>query len=58
MKLRASDLQKLVLVGILVVITVVFTILNPGFISGTNLMYVLHPELLRDHHRGGPSPCS
>jgi ribose/xylose/arabinose/galactoside ABC-type transport system permease subunit len=34
-------LQKLVLVGILLFITVVFTILNPRFISGFNLMYVL-----------------
>jgi len=41
MKSRRVDLQKLVLVGILLFITVVFTILNPRFISGFNLMYVL-----------------
>ena len=41
MKTRRVDLQKLVLVGILLFITVVFTILNPRFISGFNLMYVL-----------------
>ena len=41
MKNRRVDLQKLVLVGILLFITVVFTILNPRFISGFNLMYVL-----------------
>ena len=41
MKTHRVDLQKLVLVGILLFITVVFTILNPRFISGFNLMYVL-----------------
>jgi ribose/xylose/arabinose/galactoside ABC-type transport system permease subunit len=41
MKTRRVDLQKLVLVGILLFITVVFTILNPRFFSGFNLMYVL-----------------
>ena len=41
MNRRRVDLQKLVLVGILLFITVVFTILNPRFISGFNLMYVL-----------------
>ena len=30
---------------------IVFTILNPRFIRGTNLMYVLDPELLRHHRR-------
>lgn len=41
MKTRRVDLQKLVLLGILLFITVVFSILNPRFISGFNLMYVL-----------------
>jgi ribose/xylose/arabinose/galactoside ABC-type transport system permease subunit len=41
MKTHRVDLQKLVLVGILLFITVVFTILNPRFFSGFNLMYVL-----------------
>ncbi len=41
MRKRQIDLQKLVLVGILVVVVVVFTILNPRFIRGTNLMYIL-----------------
>lgn len=41
MKRRQIDLQKLVLVGILAVVVVVFTILNPRFIRGTNLVYIL-----------------
>jgi ribose/xylose/arabinose/galactoside ABC-type transport system permease subunit len=41
MRRRNIDLQKLVLVGILVLVVVVFTILNPRFIRGTNLMYIL-----------------
>ena len=41
MKTRRVDLQKLVLVGILLFIVVVFSALNPRFISGYNLMYVL-----------------
>ncbi len=41
MKRRQIDLQKLVLVGILVLVVVVFTILNPRFIRGTNLVNIL-----------------
>jgi ribose/xylose/arabinose/galactoside ABC-type transport system permease subunit len=41
MRRRNVDLQKLVLIGILVLVVVVFTILNPRFIRGTNLMYIL-----------------
>jgi ribose/xylose/arabinose/galactoside ABC-type transport system permease subunit len=40
-KTRRIDLQKLVLLGILAFITVVFAVLNPRFISGFNAMYVL-----------------
>jgi len=41
MKRRNLDLQKLVLLGILVFVVVVFAALNPRFIRGTNLMYIL-----------------
>jgi ribose/xylose/arabinose/galactoside ABC-type transport system permease subunit len=41
MKRRNLDLQRLVLVGILVLVVVVFAALNPRFIRGTNLMYIL-----------------
>jgi ribose/xylose/arabinose/galactoside ABC-type transport system permease subunit len=41
MKRRNLDLQRLVLVGILVLVVVIFTALNPRFIRGTNLMYIL-----------------
>jgi ribose/xylose/arabinose/galactoside ABC-type transport system permease subunit len=41
MKRRNIDLQKLVLLGILVLVVVVFAVLNPRFIRGTNLMYIL-----------------
>ena len=41
MRKRQIDLQKLVLLGILVLVAIVFTILNPRFIRGTNLMYIL-----------------
>jgi ribose/xylose/arabinose/galactoside ABC-type transport system permease subunit len=41
MRRRNIDLQKLVLIGILVLVVVVFTALNPRFIRGTNLMYIL-----------------
>jgi ribose/xylose/arabinose/galactoside ABC-type transport system permease subunit len=38
---RSIDLQKLVLLGILVFVVIVFTILNPRFIRGTNVVYIL-----------------
>lgn len=41
MQRKNIDLQKLVLLGILVLVAIVFTILNPRFIRGTNLMYIL-----------------
>ena len=41
MRRKSIDLQKLVLVGILAFIAVVFTILNPRFLSGFNVEYVL-----------------
>jgi ribose/xylose/arabinose/galactoside ABC-type transport system permease subunit len=41
MKRRNLDLQKFVLLGILVFVVVVFAVLNPRFIRGTNLMYIL-----------------
>ena len=40
-KSRSVDLQKLVLVGILAFVVVVFAILNPRFIRGTNIIYIL-----------------
>lgn len=40
MKETRFDLQKLVLLGLLVLIVVVFTILNPRFVSGFNIMFV------------------
>ena len=41
MNRKAVDLQKLVLVGILAVVVVAFAILNPRFIHGTNIVYIL-----------------
>jgi ribose/xylose/arabinose/galactoside ABC-type transport system permease subunit len=41
MNRKAVDLQKLVLVGILALVVVVFAVLNPRFIRGTNLVYIL-----------------
>jgi ribose/xylose/arabinose/galactoside ABC-type transport system permease subunit len=40
MKTKRFDLQKLVLLGFLLLIVIVFTILNPRFVSGYNVMYV------------------
>jgi ribose/xylose/arabinose/galactoside ABC-type transport system permease subunit len=41
MKRRGIDPQKLVLVGILAVVVIVFAIMNPRFIRGTNIIYIL-----------------
>jgi ribose/xylose/arabinose/galactoside ABC-type transport system permease subunit len=41
MKRKGIDPQKLVLVGILALVVVVFAIMNPRFIRGTNILYIL-----------------
>jgi ribose/xylose/arabinose/galactoside ABC-type transport system permease subunit len=41
MNRKAIDPQKLVLVGILAIVVVAFAIMNPRFISGRNILYIL-----------------